>query len=276
MNELIKIYKVDITEAQKIAGQINEPHIHRYEELLIGTQGQLEHFIDFETALIDAPFVCFITKGKTHRAKPKLKNGRCEIWVIRFQSEFIAGTTFQLYSSFHNNANFTMKTDNCFERMDVLCRLMYEEYSQPGYDFSVLRQLLMALFAIIESERNKQQLNTGESKRIQCATFRNFLQLLETHYKEAHDVSFYAEKLFMSVRNLNLICQAVLQQSLSEIIETRKLTEAKNLLMTSEMTVAEIGYELGFKEKTYFTHTFKRRTGQTPTAFRKKMEELIS
>ena len=31
----------------------------------------------------------------------------------------------------------------------------------------------------------------------------------------------------MSSRNLNLICQDILQQSVSEIIETRKLIEAK-------------------------------------------------
>ena len=46
----------------------------------------------------------------------------------------------------------------------------------------------------------------------------------------------------------------VLHQSVSEIIETRKLVEAKNLLVTTDKTIAEIGFDLGFNEKTYFTH----------------------
>jgi AraC-like DNA-binding protein len=93
---------------------------------------------------------------------------------------------------------------------------------------------------------------------------------------EAKDVNFYAEKLFMSTRNLNLICQDILHQSVSEIIETRKLTEAKNLLITTDKTIAEIGYELGFNEKTYFTHAFKKKSGFTPSEYRKEMAKIIS
>jgi AraC-like DNA-binding protein len=99
---------------------------------------------------------------------------------------------------------------------------------------------------------------------------------LEEHYKEPKDVNFYADKLFMSSRNLNLICQNILQQSVSEIIEIRKLTQAKNLLMSTDKNVAEIGYELGFNEKTYFTHAFKRKAGLTPTEFREEIQKLLS
>ncbi len=80
----------------------------------------------------------------------------------------------------------------------------------------------------------------------------------------------------MSSRNLNLICQNILQQSVSEIIETRKLIEAKNLLTTTDMPVSEIGYELGYKEKTYFTSQFKKKSGQTPTEFRDEMRKMVS
>ena len=107
-------------------------------------------------------------------------------------------------------------------------------------------------------------------------TFKNFLRLLEEHYREPRDVSFYAEKLFMTTRNLNLICQDILHQSVSEIIENRKLTEAKNQLISTDKTISEIGYDIGFKEKTYFTHAFKRKTGITPSEFRKDISKFFS
>ena len=102
------------------------------------------------------------------------------------------------------------------------------------------------------------------------------LQLLEENFRRQEGVDFYAEKLFMSSRNLNLICQNILQKSVSEIIETRKLTEAKNLLIHSDKSVSEIGYELGFNEKAYFSNVFKKKSGQTPTEFRDEMRKLIS
>ena len=73
-----------------------------------------------------------------------------------------------------------------------------------------------------------------------------------------------------------MICQHILQKSVTEIIETRKLIEAKNLLMNSDKSIAEIGYELGFNEKAYFTNVFKKKSGQTPTEFREEMNKLIS
>lgn len=276
MDDIFKIFKLDIQESEKIELQENIPHQHNFEELIIGKKGQLEHFIDFNAKLMDAPFISFITQGKIHRVRPLPKDGECDIWVLRFKSEFIADTTFQLYSSFHENANVCLQNGICFERLNTLCQIIYDEYQQPNPDYSVIRDLLSALFTIIESERNKLHLNNEENKKIQSKTFRNFLLLLGQHYKESRDVNFYAEKLFMTIRNLNNICQNILHQSVSEIIETRKLTEAKNLLITTDLSIAEIGYELGYKEKTYFTHAFKKKSGITPSDFRKEMSHIIT
>ena len=106
--------------------------------------------------------------------------------------------------------------------------------------------------------------------------FQNFLQILEENYPRPLGVDFYAEKLFMSPRNLNLICKNILQQTVSELIETRKLIEAKNQLTYTDKNISEIGFDLGFKEKAYFTQVFKKRTGQTPSEFREDMKKLLS
>ena len=276
MTEIFKMFKITTAESEKIMQSVNEPHAHDFEELIIGNKGQLEHFIDFKSKLIEAPFISFVTQGKIHRAKPLVKDGDCDMWVLRFKSEFIAETTFSLYASFHDKANISLQSNQCFEKLDTICKIIFDEYQQEAPDLAVIKQLLSALFTIIESERRKLNLNNDESKKIQSSTFKNFLRLLEEHYKESKDVNFYAEKLFMTSRNLNNICQNILQQSVSEIIETRKLTEAKNLLMATDKNIAEIGYELGFNEKTYFTHAFKRKAGMTPTEFREEMKKLLS
>ncbi|MEZ5059056.1 MAG: helix-turn-helix transcriptional regulator [Saprospiraceae bacterium] len=88
-------------------------------------------------------------------------------------------------------------------------------------------------------------------------------------------MEFYAEKLFMTSRNLNLICQNILEQSVSEIIETRKLIEAKNLLISTEKTVSEIAHELGYNEGSYFSKVFKKKAGQSPGEFREEMKNSL-
>ena len=275
MDDFFNIYKFGIDDAKSVASEPNEPHIHDYEELLIGLEGQLDHFIDFRSETIDAPYVSFITAGKIHRLKPLLKDELCNIWVIRFKSDFIAETSFQLYSSFHDKANMCMKLDGCFGRLNTLCTMIYDEYSRDDTDMSVVKQLLISLICIIESEKRKDSTASEDNRNVQNNTFKSFLQVLEKHYREQRSVDFYAEKLFMTSRNLNLICQRILHQSVSEIVETRKLLEAKNMLITTDKTVAEIGYDLGFNEKTYFTHVFKKKAGMSPSDFRKEMRCVI-
>ena len=276
VNQPFYIFQLTENEAKKIATSPDEPHSHDFEELIIGIEGKLEHIIDFKTTNFVAPFVSFVTKGKVHRVIPGINNGNCNMWVLRFKSEFIPETTFQLYSYYHDHANVKIQSGECFQRMVTLSEMMFGEMQQAIPDYAVIRHLLSALFTMIESERKKSDKDESGIQKTQNITFKNFLKILEENFHRPEGVEFYAEKLFMSARNLNLICQNILQKSVSEIIETRKLIEAKNLLINSDKTVSEIGYELGYNEKAYFTSVFKKKSGQTPTEFREEMRKLVS
>ncbi|HZH69208.1 MAG TPA: helix-turn-helix transcriptional regulator [Flavobacteriaceae bacterium] len=276
MDSFFKIYKVGAAEATEISAEPDDPHTHDFEELIIGIEGRLEHFIDFKNTTYDAPLISFITKGKIHRLIPKIKDGKCAMWVLRFKSEFIPDIIFQLYTSYHNHAMIKVADDHCFKRLTALCEIIYDEMQQSNPDLSVVKHLLSALFFMIESERNKSTPDSTGLSATQNTTLKNFLQILEENYKRPEGADFYAEKLFMSARNLNLICKNILQQTVSEIIETRKLIEAKNQLAHSDKNISEIGYDLGYNEKAYFTRVFKKRTGQTPSEFRDEMRTLIS
>jgi AraC-type DNA-binding domain-containing proteins len=276
MEETFKIDLVNEIGARNIDPAATVPHSHDFEELIIGAEGQLDHFIDFKSTLYQAPYVSFVTKGKVHLAKPTLKDNKCLLWVIRFKSEFIPESTFQLYSFYHNNASFSLSPGYSIKRLFALCEIMSEEFHQEVPDYGIIRQLLSTLFTIIKSEWQKQNTEHEQSQNSKSLVFKNLLVLLEENFRRNVGVDFYAEKLFMTSRNLNLICNQILQQSLSEIIETRKLLEAKNLLASSNKSITEIGYELGFNEKTYFTNLFKKKTGQTPTDFRNEVKRMIS
>jgi AraC-like DNA-binding protein len=275
-DKVFEIFKIGVKEAEEIASSTNNPHHHDYEELLIGLEGSLDHFIDFVAEDFPAPYISFVTKGKIHRVIPKVKEGKCSVWVIRFVSEFIPETTFRLYSFFHENANIVMPAGSCFDRLVRICEIMQAETNQEQVDYGVIRHLLNALFTMIESERRKITGPDDTIRKTQNITFRNFLLILEENFRRPLGVEFYAEKLFMSSRNLNIICNNILQQSVSEIIETRKLTEAKNLLITTDKSISEISYELGYNEKSYFSNVFKKKSGLTPGDFREEMKKIIS
>lgn len=58
---------------------------------------------------------------------------------------------------------------------------------------------------------------------------------------------------------------------LSDIIEN-KITAAKEYLLSTDMSVADIASELGYSQVYHFIRQFKKSTGVTPGAFRKSMQ----
>lgn len=273
MDSPVKIFRFGMEDARKISTSKNEPHVHDFEEIIIGMKGAVEHFIDFNSTVIEAPYLCFVTKGKVHRIQPFEKNGQCDAWIIRFNSEFIAQTIFQLYASFHNNASISWPLDRATGQVPALTEMMQTELQKPQPNYAIIHHLLNAIISYILAEINKQGLDVGH---YQNETFTSFLAILEENFRRPVNVSFYAEKLFMSSRNLNLICQNVVQQSISEIIETRKLIEAKNLLTSTDRSISEIAFELGYNENSYFSNVFKKKSGQTPGEFRDEMRNLLT
>ena len=244
-----------------------KPHRHDYEEIIINTGGNFDHFIDFNKENYSVPSVVYIAQGKVHQFLP---NFTTKGWAIKYHTEFIPGGKFHFYSHYLDKIVYELNTDFFLKSVDRLCEMMLEESEQKPPDYDTVRNLLNALFSKLEVlGRNDLNIEGGGNNN-QVAVFNSFLKVLESNFKSSEGVDFYAEKMNMSVRNLNHISKNIVNKSISDIIETRKLIEARHLLIDTNKSVSEIGFELGYSEKSYFTRVFRKKTGLTPSMFREK------
>ena len=273
MNVPFTLEKISREVVETILQNPASPHRHDHEELIIVTQGNPTHFVDFTAKPIEPPVIIYVAQGKVHSFIPDLETRG---WVIRYTNEFIPQSGFNFYSGFLDEVNYKLDETFCSTTINDLCEIMVRENAQEPVDFNIIRHLLLAVLSKLESATKTQFLDEKVSGNSQLISFNNFLKILEYNYKRQAGVDFYADKLNMSSRNLNLISQVVFGKSITDIIETRKLLEARQLLLASDKTVSEIGYELGYNEKSYFTRVFHKKTGTTPTEFRKQMQSVIS
>lgn len=56
----------------------------------------------------------------------------------------------------------------------------------------------------------------------------------------------------------------------NELLRMARLKKAASLLASSDMTIAEVGYEVGFTSPSYFTKCYKEQFGESPTEFLKR------
>jgi len=81
-------------------------------------------------------------------------------------------------------------------------------------------------------------------------------------------VQYFAEKLFVSPHYLNDMLKNLTGQTTQQHIQNQLLEKAKELLSTTELSVSEIAYHLGFEYPQSFSKVFKNKTHQTPLEFR--------
>ena len=101
--------------------------------------------------------------------------------------------------------------------------------------------------------------------------FNEFCHLLTMHYREQHEVAFYAEKAHLTTRHFSVVIKNEVGLSASDYIEQYLATQAKNLLTSRpDLSVQQISDHLGYADSPSFSRFFKRHTGITPGEFRAK------
>ena len=273
MESPFKIIKITKEFVETLRLKREDAHFHDFEELVVVTEGSLEHYIDFQVEIINAPSVSYISMGKMHKV---VEHDDLRGWVINYQTEFIPDSKLSFYSNYFESTNVPLSKNLCVNRFVELCKIIKNEYDQLLIDHTSIRHLLSGLIAMIDSERKRNLPVENIMKASQITVFNTFLKILEDNFRRDEGVQFYADKMNMTDRNLNIICKTNFQKSVSEIIETRKLIEAKRMLLHTEKSVSEIGFELGYNEKSYFTRVFRNKTDITPTQFREMAKGIIA
>lgn len=82
-------------------------------------------------------------------------------------------------------------------------------------------------------------------------------------------VSFCGEEMNMSGHYLSDLLKKETGMSAQEHIHQLIINKAKNLLLSTNDTVSQIAYDLGFEYPQHFSKIFKSKTGVSPAAYRK-------
>ncbi len=102
-----------------------------------------------------------------------------------------------------------------------------------------------------------------------------FKQVLEVHLDDdKFDTYKLAKLLHISRAQLYRKLQALTGQSASQLIRSIRMNRARDLIVKTNLNMAQIAYQVGFADPSNFSKTFVREFGITPTNYRKKVSKL--
>lgn len=101
--------------------------------------------------------------------------------------------------------------------------------------------------------------------------FLEFKNLVEKQYTQTRNVKDYAQILQISTKHLNQIVKDFTLNTAKHFIDDFVTFEIKRAIASTNSSLKEIGYAIGFDEMTNFTKFFKKQTGTTPKQFRAEL-----
>ena len=141
-------------------------------------------------------------------------------------------------------------------------------------------QLLLARVRnLIDSHRRLKQFFGDRhtlAKEDVCDMDKNFVEkfksLLDAKLGDSNlNVEDLGKDMGLSRVQLYRKIKSLTNYSPNELLRIARLKKAASLLASSDMTVAEIGYEVGFSSPSYFTKCYKEQFGESPTDFLKRI-----
>ncbi len=257
------------------AEQINGDSYKRYIKVLMLTPGYKIQ-VDLSVYTIKQASLFFVGPNQFLQIKKTGKQGGSfiyynrDFYCIQIHDKEVACDGLL----FNNNLNMPEVNLNITEApffsyivQQMAGELRMKDVSQEEMIRTYLKQLFILATRIWKRRYLNRQLVTHSGD---LEFFRKFTLLVEQHYKEKHNVSDYAELLFMAPKTITHKFKRLKLPQPNDIIKNRILLEAKRLLVHTTLTAKEIGYELGYEDPAYFSRLFVQKTGETPSGFRTK------
>lgn len=99
--------------------------------------------------------------------------------------------------------------------------------------------------------------------------------LIARDFRSAKGVAAYAADLGVTPTHLSRACRQSNGRSALQILNDRKMFEARALLRNSKRPVSDIAKDLGYRSAAYFSRAFHSVEGESPSAFRARRADLI-
>ncbi len=254
--------------------ETNIPHRHDFYEVFIVLQGRGTHEIDFQTFPFDSYSLHFIAPGKVHVIAPQ---EACRAYILAFTDQFfelhapaqaaLGDLPFFKPQTEQPILSLDAETARYFERLlDNLIQDVAQHAAKAEQVFSAYLQIVL-----FKAQQLVQPAESDTEHTKAAHIVQEFRELIEQHFREKHQVQDYASLLSITPSYLNRITKELTDQTAGDHILNRIVLEIKRLLLFSELTNKEIAFRLHFNDPSYFSRTFRKKTGMTPSTFRQKM-----
>jgi len=96
------------------------------------------------------------------------------------------------------------------------------------------------------------------------------MHFIEMQFREPISVEDIANAADRSASHLHALMRQQLGRSPMQVVQERRLEEARRLLVTTDLPIKQVQVRSGYSDATHFSRTFRARTGLSPSQYREQ------
>lgn len=178
----------------------------------------------------------------------------------------------RLYNSSHTTYVLRLEdsdTGHIRKTLDLMSHYLTSDHPAEMAG-SLVNFLLLQITEIFHS----QNVHPAGRVKHSDALFRLFRKLLAENYRKEHELQFYADSLHISQTYLSRVIRQISGKTVNNYIAEALYTDARRLLVFTDLTVKEIAEQLGFSDQSSFGKFFKKKSETSPANFRDEYKKL--
>lgn len=191
--------------------------------------------------------------------------------IIVFEDSFLPiAQNNGLADLFSQHGIHFLLTDEEWKYTEDFFSLLWKSTQSTPFRREEVQHLVLALLYNIRYAYDRKQTHVSSRLSRQEEIFRRFITLVNEYGKRERNVSFYADKLFLTSHYLSTVIREASGQTVMQWINQAIILEAKVMLKHSDMLIFQISDALNFPNPSFFSKFFKRMTGMTSAEYQKE------
>ncbi len=249
-------------------------HWHPEYEIIHVREGELALDLDGTTFSLKAGDFALVTDGVCHSAHPEDCVYECLVLDLSgFVSQNRIDSRHVLSILRHQQTIQPVIPRDSAELMMVLERLFAAMRDlKEGGKLYVQGCLYQFLGLVIRDQLYDPAATGARRRRSQQTSLKNAITYIEENYANHITLDDLAKAAGMNRKYFCSFFHNITHRTPVEYLNSYRIEQACDLLLSTDKTVAEIAGECGFNDVSYFTKTFHRYMGITPLGCRKKRQ----
>lgn len=254
-------------------------HWHDEVEFVLVKKGSIQYMVEGETMILEEGQGLFVNSRKIHVASAD-REIPCEFYIAILSPLLLCASRYieQTYVEpvIQNDEIAYIRLENAeFQGAKAIAFLeqMYEAYQKDNKDYLTIQAIFLQLWGVIYSHESTVWTKKHKANH-HMSTLKNMIDYIHHNYQNHLTLEEVSAAGNVGKTMCTKLFKTYVNRTPMEFLRDYRIQQSIVLLKTTDLSITDICYEIGFSGASYYGECFRKRVGMSPLEYRQEHRDI--